>query len=171
MKKNTLLIIATLFLLAVSASAQQLIEKRPDGTLVAKCTRPIPDPHNANLSIGYEVVPCVNKSDFVRPQPIDTSIWKARGPMTTIATGVCAAGQSADLISSTGREANGFLRGSNGRINMSKAVPLKLGLCFVPLAFDKKLPKWARVSFRIAQFFGGGVGIYDAITNHRNNHR
>lgn len=113
----------------------------------------------------------LKKSDFLKPQPIDTSIWKARGPMTIIATGVCVAGQSADLISSTGREANGFLRGANGRINMSKAVPLKLGMCIAPAFLDSKLPKWARVSFRIAQFAGGGIGFYDFTQNRRYNHK
>lgn len=76
-----------------------------------------------------------------------------------------------DVASSTGYEANGFLRGSDGRMNRGKAIPLKLALCAIPLLWEKKAPKWVRITMRAVQFTGGGIGLYDAIRNWKVNGR
>lgn len=47
----------------------------------------------------------------------------------------------------------------------AKATPMKLGMCVVPLLWEKKAPRWLRITVRAAQFTTGAVGFYLAGKN------
>lgn len=113
----------------------------------------------------------VQKSSFLKPQPIKQDIWKPFGPMTIATTSLCLTGQGLDVISSTGFEGNSFLRGSNGRMNRGKAIPLKLMPCLLPLIWERKMSRPARIGVRIAQFGIGLIGAYDGGHNFRINRK
>lgn len=108
--------------------------------------------------------------DSFKPQP-KPDFWRSLGPASVLSTSICVGGQSLDIASSTGYEANSFLRGSDGRMNRGKAAAFKLSACIVPTLFDRKLPRWARIGIRIGQFTGGGIGLFDAVRNGRVNRR
>lgn len=87
----------------------------------------------------------IKRSDFLKPQPIDTSAW--RKPTTTIASSaVCFGGVTADLLTSRGLiEGNPLLRNSNGSPNLLRAGLIGFGSCGATYFVDRKHPKAATI--------------------------
>lgn len=114
----------------------------------------------------------LRKSDFLTPKPLaaTTGLFRPMGPMAISSTVVCTLGQSLDIISSTGYEGNAFLRDSNGKMNRARAIPLKLAPCLLPLLFERKLNRTARIAVHVAQFALGAAALYDAGHNFKVNH-